>query len=267
MKKYFLLIILGFVFLWLGNYSHAFLCADKVKNCTTEAQCNCIGDDESGRECLECTPDPSEQTTAKNNCEILDWTWISEWPIWCCDTTCMACRAKEWSKIRSPSLYVIACSTKDDQAIQSSLCAAGDNGPKWWIVNSLWACVCGPGYKNVNNVCKSCSDPWVCCWMKLNTSIPFVGKCVEENATNVWDGEETWVTWDTAFPVLMWSLTKILVSVILIVCFVLIVIGGIMIASGNPSWWKSMIRKVVIGIALLWASGVILRLINPNFFG
>jgi len=40
-----------------------------------------------------------------------------------------------------------------------------------------------------------------------------------------------------------------------------------MIATGNPSEGKKMIIKVVIGIALLGASGVILRLINPNFFG
>jgi len=53
----------------------------------------------------------------------------------------------------------------------------------------------------------------------------------------------------------------------LIVSFVLIIVGGIMIATGNPSGGKKMIMKVVVGIALLGASGVILRLINPNFFG
>jgi hypothetical protein len=53
----------------------------------------------------------------------------------------------------------------------------------------------------------------------------------------------------------------------LIVSFLLIVIGGIMISTGNPKWGKDMIMKVIIGIALLGASGVILRLINPNFFG
>ncbi|MEI7919487.1 MAG: hypothetical protein WCH65_04760 [bacterium] len=45
-----------------------------------------------------------------------------------------------------------------------------------------------------------------------------------------------------------------LVTVILIVSFVLILIGGIMITTGNPSGGKKMIINVVIGIALLGAS-------------
>lgn len=78
--------------------------------------------------------------------------------------------------------------------------------------------------------------------------------------------DEQAVTSEDAFPVLMGSLTQILVTIILIVSFVLIIIGGIMISTGNLSGGKSLIIKVVIGIALLGASGVILRLINPNFF-
>jgi hypothetical protein len=48
---------------------------------------------------------------------------------------------------------------------------------------------------------------------------------------------------------------------------VLIIIWGIMISTGDPAWGKKLIIKVVMGIALLGASWVILRLINPNFFG
>jgi len=96
--------------------------------------------------------------------------------------------------------------------------------------------------------------------------VPFVGKCIESKTGYV-GGDETWVTSEDAFPVLMSSLTQILVTVILIVSLLLIIVGGIMIATGNPSWGKKMIINVVIGIALLWASWVILRLINPNFFG
>ena len=62
-------------------------------------------------------------------------------------------------------------------------------------------------------------------------------------------------------------MTKILVTVILIISFVLIVVGGIMISIGKASEGKKMITNVIVGIALLGASGVILRLINPNFFG
>jgi hypothetical protein len=45
------------------------------------------------------------------------------------------------------------------------------------------------------------------------------------------------------------------------------VMGGIMISIGKRPEGKKMITNVIVGIALLWASGVILRLINPNFFG
>lgn len=125
---------------------------------------------------------------------------------------------------------------------------------------------CSSTQKCIDSHCKNCSDPDVCCGISLNTNIPFIGKCIEDNQANRWS-DETSVTWTTAFPVLMWSLTKILVTLILIISFVLIIIGGIMIATGNPSGGKKMIINVVIGIALLGASGVILRLINPNFFG
>ncbi|MCX6823844.1 MAG: hypothetical protein NT085_01850 [candidate division SR1 bacterium] len=127
-------------------------------------------------------------------------------------------------------------------------------------------CRCKDGYKNINDVCKSCSDPGVCCGIQLNTSVPFIGKCIEDG-TSTPSPDETGVTGATAFPTLMGSLTKILVTLILITSFVLIIVGGIMIATGNPSGGRKMIMNVVIAIALLGASGVILRLINPNFFG
>ncbi len=138
--------------------------------------------------------------------------------------------------------------------------------PHWWQVNNFWMCVCPTWFKNVNNECKSCKDSWVCCGIQLNTSIPFIGNCIENSATDRGDGELA-VSGTTAFPVLMWSMTKILVTVILIISFVLIVVGGIMISIGKASEGKKMITNVIIGIALLGASGVILRLINPNFFG
>ncbi|HMS91018.1 MAG TPA: hypothetical protein PKC87_02270 [Candidatus Absconditabacterales bacterium] len=133
-------------------------------------------------------------------------------------------------------------------------------------ITTLGTCDCTGGYKRINTVCTPCSDPNVCCGISLNTSIPFIGNCIEDSSANRGPGE-TSVTGATAFPVLMGSLTKILVTFILIISFVLIIIGGIMIATGNPSGGKKMIIKVVTGIALLGASGVILRLINPNFFG
>lgn len=138
----------------------------------------------------------------------------------------------------------------------------------------LWLlCKCatwyGEYYDSALNrtTCELCSRKDVCCGVKLNTNVPFIGNCLEEDTS-----DPTAVSQEKAFPVLMSSLTKILVTVILIISFVLIVVWGIMIASAWPNQSKAsegrkLIMKVVIGIALLGASGVILRLINPNFFG
>ena len=63
-----------------------------------------------------------------------------------------------------------------------------------------------------------------------------------------------------------------MVTVILLVCFMAILVGGVMISASGGSdssakKGKELIGKVIVAIALLGASGVILRLINPNFFG
>ena len=116
----------------------------------------------------------------------------------------------------------------------------------WW----LWW--------NYVSAAVDCSQP--CDWVKLNTCFPIIWNCIKsKDATN-------------AFPTMMWALAKIIVSLILVVCFVCIIIAGIMRASDNPwsrKWWwaKWLIAKVAITILLLWFSWVILRLINPNFFG
>lgn len=103
---------------------------------------------------------------------------------------------------------------------------------------------------------------WECKWVKLNTDFPIIWNCIwdtpKENPTN-------------AFPTMIWAITKIIMSLILVVCFIMIIYAGIQWASDNPwtrkSWWaKWTIAKVAIVILLLWFSWVILRLINPNFF-
>lgn len=127
-------------------------------------------------------------------------------------------------------------------------------------------CTCEKWYKKIDKQCVPCNTKGVCCGIELNTNVPFIGRCIEWSIDDVSNDEKA-VTSEDAFPVLMGSLTQILVTIILIVSFVLIIIGGIMISTGNPSGGKSLIIKVVVGIALLGASGVILRLINPNFFG
>lgn len=90
--------------------------------------------------------------------------------------------------------------------------------------------------------------------VQLNTDVPFVGKCINKTDT------------DSAFPQLVGGLSKMVVTAILIVSFVMIIVGGVMRTTGNASEGKKLITKVAIGLAILGASGAILRLINPNFF-
>ena len=57
----------------------------------------------------------------------------------------------------------------------------------------------------------------------------------------------------------------------MIMSLLMIVIGGVLMTTGgreksNYSKGMDMIKKVAYGMALLGASGVILKLINPNFF-
>ncbi len=229
MKKYlFLISLLTVVFLWLGNYSFG-----QWETCT-------------------CTTDWSWNVQSIN-CP----SWRQQSWNWC------NCRPEGWSEI-------LQCTNTNNSTPAGWIGWAG--GGAWWATTvtcssiKTWSdCKYDNWCKWQDNMCKSCKAPGVCCGISLNTSVPFIGNCIENSTGNVGAGE-TDVTWDTAFPVLMWSLTKILVTIILIVSFVLIIIWGIMIATGNPGG-KKMIIRVVVGIALLGASGVILRLINPNFFG
>jgi type IV secretory pathway VirB2 component (pilin) len=64
---------------------------------------------------------------------------------------------------------------------------------------------------------------------------------------------------------------KLLVNITIAVAFIAIIAAGVMLTTGwisqSTAWkWKELIKKVVLGIALLGLSGVILHTINPNFF-
>ena len=105
--------------------------------------------------------------------------------------------------------------------------------------------------------------PKKCEGIKLNTNFPIIWDCINIKK----GGEGTDVT--QAFPTMIWALTKIIISIILVVCFIMIIVAWIMRAS---SWdkattkAKSLIIKVAVTVLLLWFSWVILKLINPNFF-
>ena len=106
-------------------------------------------------------------------------------------------------------------------------------------------------------------DWWSKCnWIKLNTNFPIIWNCI-------WDDEGEDAT--KAFPSMIWAFTKIVMALILVVCFILIIYAGILWASDNPwswtwKWAKWILARVAITILLLWFSGAILKLINPNFF-
>lgn len=155
---------------------------------------------------------------------------------------------------------------------------------QWCEVDENWSCIncqtdttsddCSPPEScegETTNEEEDCSD---CkCGIKLNTSVPFIWNCIQiarEDTTNN-DTNTTIVTKQNAFPVLMWALSKIVVTAILVFSFVLIIVAGVMMASsggdsGRFSDGKKLIWKVIVWLALLWASWVILKLINPSFF-
>lgn len=65
--------------------------------------------------------------------------------------------------------------------------------------------------------------------VKLNTNVPFVGRCINRDNSK---GQGS--TTSTAFSDLIGGLSKIVVTAILIVGFMFIIIGGVQWASGNP---------------------------------
>ena len=240
MKKYFLLAVLMMVvFLWWGNYT--------------------MGQDWTQIDLWESSstytwPTNSEVPTNPYSDQITNYEMDPN-QMWSSDSTDL------WSQVVLP---VTAC-TRSWSILYLDLNAEDV------AVGLLCKCKTGYGeyYDTALNkpTCQPCSRKDVCCGVKLNTNVPFIGNCLEQDTS-----DPSAVSPERAFPVLMSSLTKILVTVILIVSFVLIVVGGIMIASAwanqsRASEWRKLIMKVVVGIALLGASGVILRLINPNFFG
>lgn len=138
---------------------------------------------------------------------------------------------------------------------------------------------CPPGKKPNKTTCscetdcssaeaqKKCS-----CGIKLNTIVPFIGDCIQFGGSSN-DSNTTVVGPTTAFPLLMGGLSKIMVTVILVFSFLLLIVAGVMMTAGGAqetaaySQGKQLIGKVVVGIALLGMSGLILKLINPSFFG
>lgn len=231
---------MSFAFLWLGTLSFAQNCKSQTPNPAIH-----------GSHKYTCQ-NSSDKTSNKNLCES---GYQNTWPSFPC-TAWLVCHICEKN---TP--------TTTTPATWTTSSAPATPSTKICETNQTWYnCHCIDNYKKIDNTCVPCTDPGVCCGIELNTDIPFIGKCIEYTSANR-STDEMNVTESTAFPILMGSLMKILITVILIVSFILIIVGGILIATDNPSWGKKMIMKVVVGIAILWVIGVVLRLINPNFFG
>lgn len=128
-----------------------------------------------------------------------------------------------------------------------------------------------------DKTCRCECDPTQrCCGILLNTVVPFIGDCIEMTTQNSIsdpsDPNKSRVNQLNAFPFLMMWLSKILVTIILIFSFLIIIAAWLMMTTGvykeqNYKTWVDRITKVIVWLILLWASGLILRLINPSFFG
>jgi hypothetical protein len=174
--------------------------------------------------------------------EVIWWSQWSKWWNWWW--------GYDWTYYAQQNGYL----PSDEWWAQWSQWAQWNETIDWWTLDEV---VVTPE-NNKNSTENKCN------WIKLNTKFPVVWNCI------------TISEWNTnpinVFPGMMRGLTRIVMSIILVVCFIMIIIAGIMWAwawedSSQKTKAKEIIKKVAITVLLLWFSGAILRLINPNFFG
>jgi len=201
-----------------------------------------------------------EQCSNFNECK--PW-WVCKDKVTGVETRICPCPTGKWPVPWPNGNYICQCSASNEIAWQDWQCRAC---PEWLVPNKdKTRCECKDG----------------CCGIKLNTNVPWIGRCIEFGNTNnlndQWLNEygdgNTIITVNilNAFPVLMTALGKILLTVILIFGFGLIVYAGIKWTTDWLDSWaaneaKNIIKKVAIGFAFLGASAIILHFINPNFF-
>jgi len=96
--------------------------------------------------------------------------------------------------------------------------------------------------------------------VELNTDFPWIeGRCIDpEKTTDI-------------FGDMLWKLMKLAINFTIAIAFLSLIWAGIMISTSGVSQntagkWKELLKKVIIGIVLLWLSWLILHVINPNFF-
>lgn len=128
----------------------------------------------------------------------------------------------------------------------------------WILVFVMWFMWMWVGMVYAKWQCKPKED------IMLNTYVPFVWRCIKKSTT--WD----WTDLVSVFPKLIWWVSRIVMTAIIIVGFLWILLWWFMIASEWAFWskaaWIKLIVSVIAGLILLWAAATILNLINPEFF-
>ena len=160
-----------------------------------------------------------------------------------------------------PSIWWLDCekSYSCEELFQTTADARKCNYDRCKAKNPL-----GGAANDMNYVCNckyGVDGKWWTIWIPLNTNFPFIGSCLEKS----WgDGSDEAAL--SVLPTVINALSKMLIVIILVVGVIMVIIGGIQWAMGEPKKGQEMIKKVAIGFALLGAMSAILALINPNFF-
>lgn len=177
----------------------------------------------------------SNQT--QSECEN-DW-WIRE--NWVCNNNYQA---------DSPQAY---CEAQEQMIRQNGTCVNNYNADQ---ADQLQACLAKckdkDGKTSESCVCK-------CNWgIVLNTDFPFIGRCIDKSGNDK-DGKSSLIGISSAF-------TNIMMTLILTAWFAMVIRGWVQIAMGQVKEGRQKIVNVVIAFAGLGSLGILLRLINPNFF-
>ncbi len=97
------------------------------------------------------------------------------------------------------------------------------------------------------------------CNIALNTRLPFLGRCIRQ-----WES-------GSAFTYLIGWLMKIILTLVIIGAIIVILAGGVLMASSGGNQWrfdngKEMVQKAVVWLIVLGLVSLLLHMINPNFF-
>lgn len=100
-----------------------------------------------------------------------------------------------------------------------------------------------------------------CDWgIVLNTDFPFIGRCISK-WWELGDGS-------SSISAIAQAFTNIFMTLIITWGFAMVIRWWVLMSMGGKDFekWRTYIMNVVIAFAALGSLGIILRLINPNFF-